>query len=219
MRSIVRRDTGEASWLTKRIRGGVGHRHPAGRAELARFDRKRKKKGSNVRLDASARSVATRRSRKMKDGRTHLAHTAEHAVDLDDRGHRRRDGAGRGRRRAPRRSRRSSPPPNRSKRSCGRAWHRPRSSETRGITSQRDDGRVAAIGLRSYVSEPDRGRRTWKGKTEARCRRVRESIGGFGVPAGNDCCASAASCSNGPMRISTRPGGCAGCICGTIPTS
>jgi hypothetical protein len=48
---------------------------------LARLDRKRKKRTSNKEwkspIDEDARVA------KMKDGRTHLAHKAEHAVDLD----------------------------------------------------------------------------------------------------------------------------------------
>ena len=51
------------------------------RAALARLDRKRPKKGRNREWrhphDPEARIT------KMKDGRTHLAHKAEHAVDLD----------------------------------------------------------------------------------------------------------------------------------------
>jgi transposase len=51
------------------------------REQLARLDRKRKKRTSNKEwmspTDADARVT------KMKDGRTHLAHKAEHAVDLD----------------------------------------------------------------------------------------------------------------------------------------
>jgi transposase len=51
------------------------------RAALARLDRQRKKKGSNDEWthphDPDARIT------KMKDGRTHLAHKAEHAVDLE----------------------------------------------------------------------------------------------------------------------------------------
>src|ERR1700674_4981423 len=50
------------------------------REQLARLDRKRKKKGSNKEWknphDADARIA------KMKDGSTHLVHKAEHAVDL-----------------------------------------------------------------------------------------------------------------------------------------
>lgn len=80
MRSIVRRDTGEAydAYLT-RLMAAAGMEHPT-REQLARFDRKRKKKGSNQEWthppDPDARIT------KMKDGRTHLAHKAEHAVDL-----------------------------------------------------------------------------------------------------------------------------------------
>jgi hypothetical protein len=61
---------------------GGGLRDPdATRAELARFDRTRKKKGSNDDLahphDPDAKIA------KMKDRRTYLAHAAEHAVDLE----------------------------------------------------------------------------------------------------------------------------------------
>jgi transposase len=81
LRSIVRRDTGESyqDFLTK-LAEASGIKTPT-RAALARLDRKRKKKGSNQEWthphDPDARIT------KMKDGRTHLAHKAEHAVDLD----------------------------------------------------------------------------------------------------------------------------------------
>ena len=81
MRSIVRRDTGEAyeAWLT-RLAEASGIATPT-RAELARFDRKRKKKGSND--DWTHPQDPDAKITRMKDGRTHLAHTAEHAVDLE----------------------------------------------------------------------------------------------------------------------------------------
>jgi transposase len=64
LRSIVRRDTGESY-----------------EQFLARIDRNRKKKGSNDEWthphDPDAKIT------KMKDGRTHLAHKAEHAIDLE----------------------------------------------------------------------------------------------------------------------------------------
>jgi len=81
LRSIVRRDTGESyqDFLTK-LGEASGLKTPT-RAALVRLDRKRKKKGSNKEWqhphDPDARIT------KMKDGRTHLAHKAEHAVDLD----------------------------------------------------------------------------------------------------------------------------------------
>ena len=81
LRSIVRRDTGEAyeAWLT-RLAAASGITTPT-RAEWARFDRKRKKKGSND--DWTHPHDPDAKITKMKDGRTHLAHTAEHAADLE----------------------------------------------------------------------------------------------------------------------------------------
>lgn len=81
LRSIVRRDTGESytDFLT-RLAQASGIETPT-RADLARLDRKRPKKGRNTEWrhphDPDARIT------KMKDGRTHLAHKAEHAVDMD----------------------------------------------------------------------------------------------------------------------------------------
>jgi len=81
MRSIVRRDTEETyqEFLT-RLAKASGIATPT-REDLARLDRKRKKKTSNQEWtnphDPDAKVT------KMKDGRTHLAHKAEHAVDLD----------------------------------------------------------------------------------------------------------------------------------------
>jgi transposase len=81
MRSIVRRDTAETyqEFLT-RLAKASGIETPT-REDLARLDRKRKKKTSNKEWkhphDPDAKVT------KMKDGRTHLAHKAEHAVDLE----------------------------------------------------------------------------------------------------------------------------------------
>jgi transposase len=81
MRSIVRRDTGESyqQFLT-RLATASGIKTPT-REALARLDRRRKKRTSNAEWvnpsDPDAKVT------KMKDGRTHLAHKAEHAVDLE----------------------------------------------------------------------------------------------------------------------------------------
>src|SRR5213083_1363963 len=81
MRSIVRRDTGESyqEFLT-RLAAASGIKTPT-REALARLDRRRKKRTSNKDwknpFDPDAKIT------KMKDGRTHLAHKAEHAIDLD----------------------------------------------------------------------------------------------------------------------------------------
>lgn len=80
MRSIVRRDTGEKyDQYLKQLAKEAGLEDPT-REEMARFDRKRKKKGSNK--DWKHPKDPDARITKMKDGRTHLAHKAEHAVDL-----------------------------------------------------------------------------------------------------------------------------------------
>ncbi len=80
LRSIVRQDTGESyeEFLTQLAKAsGIG---TPTRADLARVDRKRKKKGSND--DWTHPHDPDAKIMKMKDGRTHLAHKAEHAVDL-----------------------------------------------------------------------------------------------------------------------------------------
>lgn len=81
LRHIVRRDTGEGyqEFLTT-LAQASGIETPT-RADVARLDRTRKKKGSNT--DWTSPSDPDARITKMKDGRTHLAHKAEHAVDLD----------------------------------------------------------------------------------------------------------------------------------------
>ena len=80
MRSIVRRDTGETyQEFLQRLAKASGIRTPSRRA-LARLDRLRKKKGSNQEWKSPADPDA--KITKMKDGRTHLAHKTEQAVDM-----------------------------------------------------------------------------------------------------------------------------------------
>ena len=81
MRSIVRRDTGESyqKFLTQ-LATASGLKTPS-REALARLDRRRKKRTANAEWvnpsDPDAKVT------QMKDGRTHLAHKVEHAVDLE----------------------------------------------------------------------------------------------------------------------------------------
>jgi transposase len=81
MRSIVRRDTGESynEFLTGLAK--TSDMETPTREDLARLDRKREKRTSNKEwkspIDEDAQVA------KMKDGSTHLAHKAEHAVDMD----------------------------------------------------------------------------------------------------------------------------------------
>jgi transposase len=81
MRSIVRRDNGQKyeKFLTGLAKKS-GIATPT-REDLARLDRKRKKKSSNQEWKSSTDADA--RITKMKDGSTHMAHKAEHAVDME----------------------------------------------------------------------------------------------------------------------------------------
>jgi transposase len=81
LKSIVRRDTGESyGEFLAGLAKASGIQTPT-REDLAKLDRKRPKKGSND--DWINPNDPDAKITKMKDGRTHLAHKAEHAVDLD----------------------------------------------------------------------------------------------------------------------------------------
>jgi transposase len=81
MRSIVRRETGESyEEFLRGLAKASGLATPT-REQLARLDRKRKKRMSNEEWKSPSDGDA--RITTMKDGRTHLAHKAEHAVDMD----------------------------------------------------------------------------------------------------------------------------------------
>ena len=216
MRSIVRRDTGDAyeAWLT-RLAEASGIATPT-RAELARFDRTRKKKGSNS--DWTHPDDPDAKITKMKDGRTHLAHKAEQAVDLET-------GA-----------------------IVGVTVQDADAGDTTTMieTLITAADQVAAVlpaeaGLAEVVRT--RGttvtRRWWRSlswTSGVLCRsriaggaggRARRRPGtrsmpigdGFGAIVDNACCGSGANDWNGPMRICTKPGACAGCICAAIPIS
>ena len=164
MRSIVRRDTGESydAFLT-RLAEASGLSTPT-RAELGRFDRSRKKKGSNA--DWTHPHDPDAKIAKMKDGRTHLAHTAEHAVDLETGaivGVTVQDA--------------SAGDTTTLAETLITAAEQVEAVGARGIVEVVADkgyhSNETMVGfalsrVRSYVSEPDRGRRRWKGKTAAR---------------------------------------------------
>lgn len=85
MKSIVRRDTGEdwQEYVTRLMReqGMIGPKEKPSKAELLRFDKKRKDKTvSNAEWKSEIDEDAT--IARMKDGTTHLAYKAEHVVDL-----------------------------------------------------------------------------------------------------------------------------------------
>ncbi len=166
LRSIVRRDTGESyqDFLTK-LAQASGIDTPT-REDLARIDRNRKNKGSND--DWMNPHDPDAKITKMKDGRTHLAHKAEHAVDLEtgavvavtiqdaDEGD--------------------------TTTSHDTLTDAAEQIETvvpegdgleevvadKGYHSNQELVDLEAVGVRSYISEPDRGRRKWKDHPEAR---------------------------------------------------
>ena len=138
MRSIVRRDTGEGydAWLT-RLAEASGIATPS-RAELARFDRTRKKKGSNDNWTSPHDPDA--KITKMKDRADASGPYCRARGRPGDGGHCGRDGAGRGRGRHDDDGRN---PHHRG--GTGRSGRRRRDCRGRGrqgVSQQRDDGRL-----------------------------------------------------------------------------
>jgi transposase len=81
LRSIIRRETGEGyEEFLEGLAKASGIETPT-RQDLVKLDRKRKKKASND--DWQHPHDPDAQITKMKDGRTHVAHKDEHAVDLD----------------------------------------------------------------------------------------------------------------------------------------
>ena len=166
LRSIVRRDTGDTyQEFLITLAQASGIKTPT-RAELARIDRKRKKKGSNDDWTHPHDPDAT--ITKMKDGRTHLAHKAEHAVDLET-----------GALVAVTVQDADEGDPTTSHDTLIQAAEHIEAvvpggdglAEVvgdKGYHSNQALVDLEAVGVRSYISEPDRGRRHWKANPEAR---------------------------------------------------
>ena len=166
LRSIVRRDTGETyqAFLTELAKAS-GIETPT-RDDLARIDRKRKKKGSND--DWTHPEDPDAKITKMKDHRTHLAHKAEHAVDLET-----------GAVVAVTVQDADAGDTTTSIETLIEAAEQVEAVTPEGEGVQEvvgDKGYhsnqvmvdLEAVGIRSYISEPDRGRRTWDEHPEAR---------------------------------------------------
>jgi transposase len=168
MRSIVRRDTAESyqAFLT-RLATASGIETPT-REDLARLDRKRKKKTSNK--DWTNPHDPDAKVAKMKDGRTHLAHKAEHAVDLET-------GAilavtVQGADQGDTTTIVDTVTAAVEQVEAAQAEvNEPQSLEEiitdKGYHSNRIIVELKALGVRSYVAEPDRGRRDWSKAPEA----------------------------------------------------
>ena len=184
MRSIVRRDTGESyqAFLT-RLAETSGIKTPT-REVLARLDRKRKKKTSNK--DWTNPYDPDAKVTKMKDGRTHLAHKAEHAVDLET-------GAivavtvqGADEGDTTTISETATAAADQIEDAQAEV-DEPQSLEEiiadKGYHSNQSMVDLDAVGIRSYIAEPDRGRRDWSKQPEAQApvyrnrRRIRGARG------------------------------------------
>ena len=87
----------------------------------------------------------------------------------------------------------------------------------KGYHSNRSLIDLEAVCVRSYISEPDRGRRNWKKNPEARdaVYRNRRRIRGA---RGLRCCDSAVSGWSGPLLICMRPAVCGACTSAVIST-
>src|SRR5712691_8116451 len=163
LKSIVRRDNGQSyNDYLKQLANAAGMENPT-REQLARLDRKRKKKGSN--REWMSPSDPDARITKMKDGRTHLAHKAEHAVDLTS-------GA---------LLALTLQPANEGDTTTIRKTLQEAQSAAREINECGEEEAVADKGshsgavlkdvhqqeVRSYIPEPERGRRNWQGEGKA----------------------------------------------------
>jgi transposase len=176
MRSIVRRDTGEEyEEFLRQLAKESGIDTPT-REQLAKLDRKRVNKGSNE--DWVNPHDPEAEITKLKDGRTHLAYKAEHAVDLET-------GAvvavtvsggaagdtqtiletlpQAGEHIAEVASTTNGEEVGERVKADG-----PQEAVTdKGYHSNDTLRAMAEVQVRSYISEPDRGRRHWQGKAEA----------------------------------------------------
>ena len=169
LRSIVRRDSGESYHEYLNGLAKVSGIETPTRKDRAKVDKKRPKKGSNA--DWQHPKDPDARITKMKDGRTHLAHKLEHAVDMSsgavvavtvqeatqgdsqtvvktvDEARHTLASLAKGDRHS--------------------TDHLQELVLDRGYHSNATMTFLRREGIRSYAAEPDRGRRRWEGKREA----------------------------------------------------
>ena len=217
LRNIVRRDTGESyeAFLTQ-LAEASGIATPT-RTDLARLDRTRKKKGANK--DWTHPDDPDARITKMKDGRTHLAHKAEHAVDLDT-------GAVVGVTVQPADA---GDTQTLAATVCTAAAQietvQPAADAVRGTgrgqgLSQQSGDAGPRGGRRPRLHLGARPRAVATGAVRPRpAMRSIATADAFEGPAGNGCCANAVNAWNVRLRISSKPVGCGVCTCAGIPTS
>ena len=170
MRSIIRRDTGETyPEFLLRLAKASGIKTPT-RQALVRLDRLRKKKGANKEWASPADPAA--RITKMKDGRTHLSHKTEQAVDMATGAIVAVTiaGADRGDTTTITKTLTEAQSQIESIQSCTDACQDGLQEVVadKGYHSTAVLLKVEAAGIRPYISEPNRGRRKWKGDMDAR---------------------------------------------------
>jgi len=222
MRSIVRRDTGAGyEEFLRRLAQESGIATPT-REQLAKLDRKRAKKGSNedwVNPHDPEAGIT-----KMKDGRTHLAYKAEHAVDLET-------GAvlavtvATGDAGDPETMLQTLPQAGEhiaevacatNDEEIGERVHPAGPVEAVADKGYHSNDTLTALReaeVRTYISEPDRGRR--RGRTSQKpSRRCTRIGGGYAESGARRCCDGEASYWNAASRTPTRRAGCGGCTCG-----
>ena len=181
MRSIERRDTGESyEAFVRQLAKASGIETPT-RAELARFDRSRKDRKTSNKAWQSPQDRDAKIA-KMKDGRTHLAHKAEHGVDLET-------GAILSVTVQDASEGDSATLPETLTMAAEQVEAvRPDGAEVEEVVADKgyhSDATLVAldeIGVRSYVSEPERGRRCWQdkktGETPAEKRAAQKALYG-----------------------------------------
>ena len=157
MRSIVRRDTEEGyDPFLERLARASGIETPS-RADLAKLDRKRPKKGSNE--DWRHPHDEDARITKMKDGRTRMGHKLEQAVDMET-------GAVCGVTVQPTVGGDCASMPKTLEEARGQLERVGLDAREvvcdKGYHSNATMKHLAGLGVRGYVSEPKRGRRSWK---------------------------------------------------------
>lgn len=188
LRTLVRRDTGEGyEQYLRRLALESGIETPT-REQLAKIDKQRKNKASNKDwrhpYDRDARVT------KMKDGRTHLAHKAEHAVDLETGAvvAVTLEGADQGdtttiERTLTEAAEQLEAAAEQTEDAGERVEPVLEVIADKGYHSNAVLTALKALGIRSYISEPDHGRRNWKGKQRERAavygnrRRIRGARG------------------------------------------
>lgn len=174
LRSIVRRDSGESyKQFLERLAKASGIATPT-REDLARIDRQRGGKGSNDEWQHPHDPEA--RITKMKDGRTHLAHKAEHVVDLATGAIvavtvQETDGGDSASSKATLQAAMDVIADVMDDPEAAAALGQTVFAELvadKGYHSNEVLQAQAELGIRSYISEPRRGKRRWRGKAAAR---------------------------------------------------